>query len=115
VTASFWHVDCLPISITNQRGARCATLCCNRESLAAAPCRWLARRPCRHSSTRPEPLSHRPERAKLYGRFQKMLLDDSPGSVIYVQNFACGFSNKVHDVVVSPLMVLDFSKAALTA
>ena len=44
-----------------------------------------------------------------------MLLDDSPGSVIYVQNFACGFSNKVHNVVVSPLMLMDFSKAALTA
>ena len=55
------------------------------------------------------------EQAKLYGRFQEMLLDDSPGSVIYVQNFACGFSNKVHDVVVSPLMLMDFSKAALTA
>ena len=55
------------------------------------------------------------EQAKLYGRFQEMLLDDSPGSIIYVQNFACGFSNKVRDVVVSPLMILDFSKAALTA
>jgi peptide/nickel transport system substrate-binding protein len=55
------------------------------------------------------------EQAKLYGQFQEMLLDDSPGSVIYVQNLACGFSNKVRDVVVSPLMLLDFSKAALTA
>src|SRR5271156_1028033 len=55
------------------------------------------------------------EQAKLYGRFQEMLLEDSPGSVIYVQNFACGVSNKVRDVVVSPLMLLDFSKAALTA
>lgn len=53
--------------------------------------------------------------AKLYGRFQEMVIDDGPGSVIYVQNFACGFSNKVRDVVVSPLMLLDFSKAALTA
>jgi len=44
-----------------------------------------------------------------------MLLDDSPGSVIYVQNFACGFSNEVRDVVVSPLMLMDFSKATLTA
>src|SRR6202023_1414219 len=58
---------------------------------------------------------HKNEQAKLYGRFQEMLLEDSPGSVIYVQNFACGISNKVRDVVVSPLMVLDFSKAALTA
>jgi ABC-type transport system substrate-binding protein len=55
------------------------------------------------------------EQAKLYGRFQEMLLEDSPGSVIYVQNFACGISNKVRDIVVSPLMVLDFSKAALAA
>jgi peptide/nickel transport system substrate-binding protein len=55
------------------------------------------------------------EQAKLYGRFQEMVIDDGPGSVIYVQSFACGFSNKVRDVVVSPLMLLDFSKAALTA
>ena len=55
------------------------------------------------------------EQAKLYGRFQELVIDDGPGSVIYVQNFACGFSNKVRDVVVSPLMLLDFSKAALTA
>jgi peptide/nickel transport system substrate-binding protein len=55
------------------------------------------------------------EQARLYGRFQEMLLDDSPGSIIYVQNFACGVSNKVQGLVISPLMLMDFSKAALTA
>ena len=44
-----------------------------------------------------------------------MLLDDSPGSIIYVQNFACGVSNKVQGLVISPLMLMDFSKAALSA
>lgn len=43
------------------------------------------------------------------------MLDDSPGSVIYVQNFAFGVSNRVHNLVISPLMLMDFSKAALTA
>ena len=28
--------------------------------------------------------------AKLYGRSQELALDDPPGSVIFVQNFACG-------------------------
>jgi peptide/nickel transport system substrate-binding protein len=55
------------------------------------------------------------EQARLYGRFQEMLLDDSPGSIIYVQNFACGISNKVQGLVISPLMLMDFTKAALTA
>src|SRR6516162_3639236 len=55
------------------------------------------------------------EQAKLYGRFQEMVLDDSPGSVIYVQNFACGISNKVQNLLISPLMLMDFSKTALTA
>jgi peptide/nickel transport system substrate-binding protein len=55
------------------------------------------------------------EQAKLYGQFQEMVLDDSPGSVIYVQNFACGVSNKVHNLVISPLMLMDFSKTELTA
>src|SRR5271163_2571596 len=48
--------------------------------------------------------------AKLYGRFQELVLDDPPGSVIYVQNFACGTSNKVKDLAISPLMLMDFSK-----
>jgi hypothetical protein len=57
------------------------------------------------SSTPPGPRTLRPSRRS-----------STAASVIYVQNFACGFSNKVHDVVVSPLMVLlDLSKAALTA
>jgi peptide/nickel transport system substrate-binding protein len=55
------------------------------------------------------------EQAKLYGRFQEMLVDDSPGSIIYVQNFACGVSNKVQNVSITPLMLLDITKAALTA
>ena len=55
------------------------------------------------------------EQAKLYRRFQEMVLDDGPGSVIFVQNFACGVSNKVHNVEPSPLMFLDISKASLSA
>jgi peptide/nickel transport system substrate-binding protein len=55
------------------------------------------------------------KQAKLFGEFQGMLVDDSPGSVMFVQNLVCAFSNKVQNVVVSPLMLLDFSKAALTA
>ena len=55
------------------------------------------------------------EQAKLYGHFQEMVLDDSPGSVIFVQNFACGVSNKAHNVAPSPLMLLDISKATLAA
>ena len=53
--------------------------------------------------------------AKLYGQFQELVLDDPPGSVIYVQNFACGTSNKVKDLAISPLMLMDFSKATVTA
>jgi peptide/nickel transport system substrate-binding protein len=52
---------------------------------------------------------------ELYGRFQEMVLDDPPGSVIYVRNFACGLNNKVHNAALSPLMLIDISKAALTA
>ena len=55
------------------------------------------------------------EQAKLYGHFQEMVLDDGPGSVIFVQNFACGVSNKVRNVAPSPLMLLDISKATLAA
>jgi peptide/nickel transport system substrate-binding protein len=51
--------------------------------------------------------------AKLYGRFQELVLDDPPGSVIYVQNFACGTSNRVKDLTISPLMLMDFSKATI--
>lgn len=53
--------------------------------------------------------------ANLYGRFQELVLDDPPGSVIYVQNFACGTSNKVKDLAISPLMLMDFSKATVAA
>lgn len=55
------------------------------------------------------------KQAELYGRFQEMVLDDGPGSVIFVQGFACGVSNKVQNVAPSPLMLLDISKATLTA
>jgi peptide/nickel transport system substrate-binding protein len=55
------------------------------------------------------------EQATLYGRFQELVLDDPPGSVIFVQNFASGISNKVTNVVLSPLMLLDITKAALTS
>jgi peptide/nickel transport system substrate-binding protein len=53
------------------------------------------------------------EQAKLYSRFQEMVLEDGPGSIVYVQNFACGVSNKVKNVVLSPLMFIDFTKATL--
>jgi peptide/nickel transport system substrate-binding protein len=55
------------------------------------------------------------EQKRLYGQFQELVIDDGPGAVLFVQNLACGFSNKVKDVVVSPLMLLDFSKASVTA
>jgi peptide/nickel transport system substrate-binding protein len=50
---------------------------------------------------------------KLYGRFQELVLDDPPGSVIFVQNFACGASNKVNNLAISPLMLMDFSKVTV--
>jgi peptide/nickel transport system substrate-binding protein len=52
---------------------------------------------------------------ELYGRFQELVLADPPGSVIYVQNFASGVSNKVTNVALSPFMLVDISKVALTA
>jgi len=55
------------------------------------------------------------EQKKLYGQFQEMVIDDGPGSVIFVQNFACGISNKVQNVALSPMMLLDITKAALTS
>jgi len=55
------------------------------------------------------------KQAELYGRFQEMVLNDGPGSVIFVQGFACGVSNKVQNVAPSPLMLLDISKATLAA
>ena len=51
--------------------------------------------------------------AKLYGRFQELVLNDPPGSVIFVQNFACGISNKVKNLAISPLMLMDFNKATV--
>ena len=43
-------------------------------------------------------------------RMEGRLPLDGPGSVIYVQNLACGFSNKVRDVGGSPLILLDLGK-----
>jgi peptide/nickel transport system substrate-binding protein len=54
------------------------------------------------------------EQAKLYGHFQEMVLDEGPGSIVYVQNFACGVSNKIRNLALSPLMFIDFSRATLT-
>jgi hypothetical protein len=36
-----------------------------------------------------------------------------PASIVYVQNFACGVSNKVKNVALSPLMFIDFTKVTL--
>jgi peptide/nickel transport system substrate-binding protein len=51
----------------------------------------------------------------LYGGFQELVLDNPPGAVVYVRNFACGVSNKARNVALSPLILVDISKAALTA
>jgi peptide/nickel transport system substrate-binding protein len=53
------------------------------------------------------------EQARLYGRFQEMVLEDGPGSIVYVQNFACGVSNKVRNLALSPLMFIDITKVTL--
>jgi len=57
--------------------------------------------------------SDKTEQAKLYGQFQEMVLDDGPGCIVYVQNFACGVSDKVANLVLSPLMFIDFLKVSL--
>ena len=59
--------------------------------------------------------SDKAEQAKLYGRFQEIVSKDGPGSVVYVQTFACGVSNKVHNLEVSPLQREDISQVTLSA
>jgi peptide/nickel transport system substrate-binding protein len=54
------------------------------------------------------------EQAKLYGQFQEIIAKDGPGSVVYVQNFACGVSKKVEGFTGSPLMWADVSTVSLT-
>jgi peptide/nickel transport system substrate-binding protein len=55
------------------------------------------------------------EQAKLYGRFQEIIAKDGPGCVIYVENFACGVSNKVQGFKGSPLMWVDISNVTIGA
>jgi peptide/nickel transport system substrate-binding protein len=55
------------------------------------------------------------DQAKLYGRFQEIVAKDGPGSVVYVQSFACGVSNKVRDFTPSPLMFVDISNVSIAS
>jgi peptide/nickel transport system substrate-binding protein len=55
------------------------------------------------------------EQAKLYGRFQEIVAKDGPGSVVYVQSFACGVSNKVQGFAPSPLMFVDISNVTIAS
>jgi peptide/nickel transport system substrate-binding protein len=55
------------------------------------------------------------EQARLYGSFQELVLNDSPGAVVYVQNFACGVSNRVKNLTLSPLMFVEIFGVTLTA
>jgi peptide/nickel transport system substrate-binding protein len=55
------------------------------------------------------------EQAKLYGQFQEIVAKDGPGSVVYVQSFACGVSNKVQGFAPSPLMFVDISNVTISA
>jgi peptide/nickel transport system substrate-binding protein len=57
--------------------------------------------------------SDKAEQAKLYGRFQAIIAEDGPGSVVYVQDFACGVSRKLRDFSPSPLMFADISAVSL--
>jgi peptide/nickel transport system substrate-binding protein len=54
------------------------------------------------------------EQARLYGRFQELVLDEGPGAVVYVLNFACGVSNKVRNLELSPLMLMDVTKVTVS-
>jgi peptide/nickel transport system substrate-binding protein len=51
--------------------------------------------------------------AKLYGQFQEIIAKDGPGSVVFVQNFACAVSQKVRNFTPLPLMLMDLSATAL--
>jgi peptide/nickel transport system substrate-binding protein len=55
------------------------------------------------------------EQAKLYERVQEIVAKDGPGCVIYVENFACGVSNKVQNFTSSPLMFVDISNITINA
>jgi peptide/nickel transport system substrate-binding protein len=55
------------------------------------------------------------EQAKLYGRFQEIIAEDGPGSVVYVKNFACGVSKKVKGFAPSPLMLMDLTTVTVSA
>ncbi len=55
------------------------------------------------------------KQAELYGKFQEIVAKDGPGSVVYVQNFACGVSKKVQGFSPSPLMLVDVSTATVSA
>ena len=55
------------------------------------------------------------EQAKLYGRFQEIVVKDGPGSIVLVSNFACGISKKVQGFAPSPLMFADISQVTLAS
>jgi peptide/nickel transport system substrate-binding protein len=54
------------------------------------------------------------EQARLYGRFQEIIVKDGPGSAVYVQSFACGVSRRVRNLEVSPMQRADISRVTLT-
>jgi peptide/nickel transport system substrate-binding protein len=60
-------------------------------------------------------IADKAEQARLYGRFQEIIAKDGPGCVIYVENFACGVSNKVQGFKSSPLMWVDISNVTISA
>lgn len=53
--------------------------------------------------------------AKMYGIMQEIVAKNGPGCVIYVENFACGVSNKVQGFKSSPLMWVDLRNASISA
>ena len=53
--------------------------------------------------------------AKLYGRFQEIIVQDGPGSAVYVMTFACGVSRKVQGLEISPMQRADISRVTLSA
>jgi peptide/nickel transport system substrate-binding protein len=55
------------------------------------------------------------QQAKLYGRFQEIVVKDGPGSIVLVTNFACGISKKVGGFTSSPLMFADISQVTLSS
>jgi peptide/nickel transport system substrate-binding protein len=53
--------------------------------------------------------------AELYGRFQEIIAKDGPGSVVFVQNFACAVSRKVQSFGTLPLMQMDLNAVGLAS